>query len=467
MTESNTMTWAPGYGTNGFAEHALDDCLDVIQTTGYEAVALTLGPAHFDPFASDWRTRAEALADDLARRGLRVVVETGAPYALDAFRPFRPSLADRDAISRVALLERAIEIGRILRAECVSLWSGELPDGADAEEGWRLIGERLRALADQAERAGVRLSIEPEPGMIVETVAQARRWIELAGAPAGVGITVDLGHCIVVDEPGGVAGAIRAAGDRLFNVQVDDMPTGVHDHRALGDGDLDLAAAFAALDEIGYAGVAALELPRHSGDAPRVARESLRIMRDLAAGVDAWTRDAIRTVSREPERIPELVAEATRAVGRGAPAMRARVALLGALPPDGSGADAARRLYQRGDADERIAVLRALGVLPDPADAWIRTGREIVADALRANDPRIVAAAMGAFAERHLDAASWRQGVLKLVFMGEPLAQVAGLERRRDDELADMADHFAQERRAAGRTIPEDLALIRGVRTAR
>ncbi|MGO2470267.1 MAG: EboA domain-containing protein, partial [Microbacterium gubbeenense] len=57
--------------------------------------------------------------------------------------------------------------------------------------------------------------------------------------------------------------------------------------------------------------------------------------------------------------------------------------------------------------------------------------------------------------------AAWRQGVLKLVFMDAPLDQVAGLHERRDDELAAMADRFAAERAAAGRTIPHDLALIR------
>ncbi len=82
-------------------------------------------------------------------------------------------------------------------------------------------------------------------------------------------------------------------------------------------------------------------------------------------------------------------------------------------------------------------------------------------DALRANDTRIVAAALGRFAAAHLDDHAWRHGVLKCVFLGIPLSVVASLDARADDELAAMAARFAEERRAAGRSVPDDLTLLR------
>ena len=59
------------------------------------------------------------------------------------------------------------------------------------------------------------------------------------------------------------------------------MPAGRHDHLPLGEGDLDLAATFAALDEVGFAGIAAVELPRHAGEAPLRARQSLQYLERL------------------------------------------------------------------------------------------------------------------------------------------------------------------------------------------
>ena len=78
------------------------------------------------------------------------------------------------------------------------------------------------------------------------------------------------------------------------------------------------------------------------------------------------------------------------------------------------------------------------------------TGLELVADALRTNDPRLVASALGDFAGAHLDDHAWRHGVLKALFMGVPIDVVARLDDRADDELARMAAGLVAERRAAG-----------------
>ncbi|MFD1152770.1 EboA domain-containing protein, partial [Saccharothrix hoggarensis] len=62
----------------------------------------------------------------------------------------------------------------------------------------------------------------------------------------------------------------------------------------------------------------------------------------------------------------------------------------------------------------------------------------------------------------HLDAHAWRHGVLKCLFTGVPLTVVAGLDRRVDEELRRMVGAFADERRAAGRAVPDDaLDLLR------
>jgi len=468
-----TDAWAFGYGTNGFADHTLTDALDVIADGGYGAVALTLGHPHFDPFAADWRVQAERLSADLARLGLRIVVETGARYLLDPWRKHRPNLLDRDAGCRIDLLRRAIEIAAVLQAECVSLWSGVLPEDVTSAEAWELLVERLAVLVPFADERGVVLSIEPEPGMLVETVADAVRLRAALGDPASVGITVDLGHCVAV-EPGGVVGALRQAGAALRNVQVDDMLPGVHEHLELGMGALDLVAAIETLRELGYTGVAALELPRHSHDAPRLVRTSKEAWDAAAAAArHPWTSRAVATVAASPERASRLFAEAGRAVGRtpldpadphgyrGTADDDARAQIIVALHDATMSPETVRGLYEHGDDAERRGVLRGLGRVAASVDeSWRAAGLALTADALRTNDPRLVAAAMGDFAARHLDDHAWRHGVLKLVFMGVPLAVVSGLDVRRDDELAAMASRFAQERSAAGRSIPEDLHLI-------
>lgn len=47
------------------------------------------------------------------------------------------------------------------------------------------------------------------------------------------------------------------------------------------------------------------------------------------------------------------------------------------------------------------------------------------------------------------------------MFLGIPLSVVNALDARADDELAAMAERFAAERRAAGRSVPDDLSFLR------
>ena len=175
---------------------------------------------------------------------------------------------------------------------------------------------------------------------------------------------------------------------------------------------------------------------------------------------------AVAQLEADPGRIDVLFPAARRlAVREGLDADEARARLLLALPGDADTvADAVARVYHQGDPAEKHAVLVALPRLDDDGrEARIGDAAlPLVRDALRTNDTRLVAAAMGPYAERHLDDAAWRQAVLKLVFMGVPVSVVSGLERRADDELARMASDFADERRAAGRVVPTDVDLLLG-----
>ncbi|MFJ6512656.1 EboA domain-containing protein [Streptomyces sp. NPDC091406] len=115
------------------------------------------------------------------------------------------------------------------------------------------------------------------------------------------------------------------------------------------------------------------------------------------------------------------------------------------------------RLYEQGTAAERRAVLLTLHLL-DLGD----TALPLVEDALRTNDTRLVAAAVGPYAAEHLDAHAWRHAVLKCLFTEVPVTAVAQLESRArgDAELARMLTDFAAERTAAGRPVPEDLRTV-------
>lgn len=170
--------------------------------------------------------------------------------------------------------------------------------------------------------------------------------------------------------------------------------------------------------------------------------------------MNPWLSSALARVATEPGAIAVLFPAVRRRCGADA-ADAARGDLLAALPLRGKElVEEVSALYRYGDAAEKRAVLLALPRL-DVGDGCV----ELLHDAVRTNDPRLVAAALGPYA-RHLDDAYWRQAVLKCVFMEIPLSTVDGLGERADDELRRMLAGLAEERAAAGRTMPADAVAL-------
>ena len=283
-----------GYGTNGFGSHRLDDALGVIAGLGYDGVALTVDHPHLDPFAPDLALRTAKVRRRLDRLGLAVVVETGARYVMDPWHKHEPTLVSADGRERrVDLLCRSVRIASDLGAEAVSFWSGTLPDGTGADEGWQRLLAGVDEVLAEAERRGVVCAFEPEPGMFVDTVAGVLELRRRLGSPERLRVTLDVGHC-VCNEPGTVTDCVHAAGALLANVQLDDMVPGAHEHLEFGTGDIDLPRALGALLDVGYSGLAAVELPRHGHAAPVVAARSLETLRAALARAQG-EREAVRT----------------------------------------------------------------------------------------------------------------------------------------------------------------------------
>ncbi|XYH99679.1 EboA domain-containing protein [Sorangium sp. So ce1128] len=113
--------------------------------------------------------------------------------------------------------------------------------------------------------------------------------------------------------------------------------------------------------------------------------------------------------------------------------------------------------YQQGDGRERQALLRALPLLNE-AERFV----SLAVDACRTNEVPVfeAIACENPYPAAYFPDLNFNQMVLKAMFMGVALARIVGLARRRSGELARMAEDFASERRAAGRSVPADIGLL-------
>ncbi|MET0188797.1 MAG: sugar phosphate isomerase/epimerase family protein [Pseudonocardia sediminis] len=270
-----SLRWA--YNTNGLVCHRLDDALTLLADSGYDGVALTLDVAHHDPFAPDLAARTAALAARLDGLGLSCVVETGARFLLDPRRKHQPTLVSGEAdgrATRVRFLRTCVDVAADLGAEAVSFWAGVPDPGTDPALSWRRLLDGVGDVVDHATDRGVTCAFEPEPGMVVDDPDD---WARLAAAVPGLTLALDTGHCLVSGryDP---AQAVRTFAGSLGAVAVEDMPRGRHEHRAPGEGDMDLASVVRALHEVGHRGLVSLELPRDAHRADTLVPAALHTL---------------------------------------------------------------------------------------------------------------------------------------------------------------------------------------------
>lgn len=114
-------------------------------------------------------------------------------------------------------------------------------------------------------------------------------------------------------------------------------------------------------------------------------------------------------------------------------------------------------LFRKGDHNEKSAVLKALGLLPEPirfvdlAAEACRTNALIVFEAIACDN---------VFPATYFPDHTFNQLVLKALFLGTSLKRIAGLNQRINTELVNMIADFKEERDLAGRPLPDDVEEI-------
>jgi L-ribulose-5-phosphate 3-epimerase len=271
-----------GYNTNGLAHHSLPAAIELLADIGYRSVAITLDYGCLDPYAEDFRRQLDQTAGLLAKHGMRSVIETGARYLLNPREKHEPTLISPDEMGRlrrIDFLNHAIDAAAVLGSDCVSSWSGVDHHHLGRDQAMSHLASGLRRVLEYAEGREVAIGFEPEPGMLIDTMAAFDELGQQVDSPR-LQLTLDVGHLHCMGETP-IAEVIRTWGDRLVNVHIEDMRRGVHEHLMFGDGEMDFPPILAALAEVNYRGGVHVELSRHSHDGPRAAETAYRFLAPL------------------------------------------------------------------------------------------------------------------------------------------------------------------------------------------
>jgi len=273
------MNLSFGYNTNGFAHHKLEEALEIIADCGYRGVALTLDTFHCNPFTVEPAdlTRLRQL---LGKLHLRVVIETGARYLLNAQRNHYPSLISAEGRQiRLEFLRRAVDIAHELAAECVSFWSGVPEPSVPEHQAWDWLVTGCQQLSEHAKRRAVQLAFEPVPGMLVDDMAKFEV-LKKHITSARFGLTLDIGH-VYCTESAPFRQIYGKFANLTRNIHIEDIRDRKHEHVMFGEGGLDFVAILRVLNDNKYTGLINVELPRDGHRAPEVCRHSIDFLNGI------------------------------------------------------------------------------------------------------------------------------------------------------------------------------------------
>jgi len=291
------------YSTNGLTTRPLAEALEVLAACGYEGVELLGDRPHWAPrgaaarhaHPTALRPADPRLAPPSAAEVRRALRDAGlwvssvngntAMLCWPEDLPevcFEPALSSPHAAVRqrrlevaAELLEWAAEVG----APRVSVTSGRCPGGCPPEEGLAYLADSLHALCERAASLGLQLSVEYEPGLLVERSEELAALIARVGHPA-LGANLDLGHARCAGED--PHEAIRRLAGRVWSVHVEDIKGLKHYHLVPGEGEMPLRDYVDTLDAVGFTGPLTVELYTCAGPgderAARAALEGLRRM---------------------------------------------------------------------------------------------------------------------------------------------------------------------------------------------
>lgn len=183
---------------------------------------------------------------------------------------------------RIDHTKRALTLAKELGAPCITTEPG---GPVEAGQSWnaalKLFVEMIKPVADHAEKEGVLLLVEPEPGLLIETADQFLEFMQHIQSPA-VGMNFDIGHSYCVsDDP---AMTIPRVAKHIRHFHLEDIAaTRVHHHLVPGEGAIDFASCFRAIRAMKYEGWVTIELYPYIEDPDHAARTALTRVQEILA----------------------------------------------------------------------------------------------------------------------------------------------------------------------------------------
>jgi sugar phosphate isomerase/epimerase len=282
------------FSTNAYLNYPFADAVARLAKIGYTGVEIMADVPHAWP-AYLLPQQKEAIRAALAANRLKISnINAFMMNALNDRRQkyWHPSWIEPDVNYRNIRIDhtiRALSLAAELGAPCITTEpGGPVPNGESWSTALALFVEMLKPVVAHAEKVGVLLLIEPEPGLLIETADQFLELMQYLDSPA-VGLNFDIGHFYCVNDDPAATVPRLAKYTRHYHLE-DIAATRMHQHLVPGDGAIDFAATLRAIAATTYKGWITVELYPYVDDPDPAARTAFERVSQLLTAAQGAAR---------------------------------------------------------------------------------------------------------------------------------------------------------------------------------
>jgi sugar phosphate isomerase/epimerase len=270
------------FSSNAYLNFSIEATIARIAALGYAGLELLADVPHAWP-AGLLPERRRAIRECLDRHGLAISnVNAFMMHAVaDPRQPYwHPSWIEPDPNYRAIRREhtkRALTLAAELGAGSIQTEpGGPLEPGDSWQAAATVFYDEIMPCVELAEKLGVLLLIEPEPGLLIERFDQYLELADRIGSP-WVGLNFDIGHAYCMSEEPEQWIARMAPHTKHYHLE-DIAATREHRHLIPGRGTIDFPAVLREIAKSGYQGWITVELYPYIDDPDEAGREAKRFV---------------------------------------------------------------------------------------------------------------------------------------------------------------------------------------------
>jgi sugar phosphate isomerase/epimerase len=277
------------FSSNAYMHFSIEDTIARIADLGYTGIELLADVPHAWP-AGLLPERKQAIRQALEKHKLAIsninafmmnaVADPRQPY-------WHPGWTDPDPHYRAIRREhtkRSLHLAHDLGAPHITTEPG---GHLTAEQTWdsaaRIFYDELMPCVELAEKLQVKLLIEPEPELLIETFGQYLQFMQRIKSP-WVKLNFDIGHAYCVNED--PQDWVAKMSPHTVHYHFEDIAaTRVHKHLIPGTGAIDFGKTLSQIYKSGYDGWITVELYPYIDNPDTAAREAREYLKRTAERV--------------------------------------------------------------------------------------------------------------------------------------------------------------------------------------